>query len=92
LEGHQGRITFIGNKEIGVIKHHRQTIIHILGRMAGATFLKGHLVGRIGLSDPADTALGRRTEINPPDCAGFVFVYKAHRRCISGYVPVDATP
>lgn len=41
----------------GVIKRHRQTIIHILGRMARAAFLKGHLVGRIGLSDPADTAL-----------------------------------
>jgi hypothetical protein len=41
----------------GVIKRHRQTIIHILVRMARAAFLKGHLVGRIGLSDPADTAL-----------------------------------
>ena len=41
----------------GVIKRHRQTIIHILGRMARAAFLNGRLVGRIGLSDPADTAL-----------------------------------
>ena len=41
----------------GVIKRHRQTIIHILGRMARAAFIKGRLVGRIGLSDPADTVL-----------------------------------
>jgi hypothetical protein len=41
----------------GVIKRHRQTIFHILGRMARAAFIKGHLVGRIGLSEPADTAL-----------------------------------
>jgi hypothetical protein len=41
----------------GVIKRHRQTIIHILGRMTRAAFIKGHLVGNIGLSDPADTAL-----------------------------------
>ena len=41
----------------GVLKRHRQTIIRILGHMARAAFLKGHLVGRIGLCDPADTAL-----------------------------------
>ena len=31
-------------------------MICILGRMTRAAFLKGHLRGRIGLSDPADTA------------------------------------
>ncbi len=41
----------------GVMKRHRQTISHILGRTARAVILKGHLKGRIGLSDPADTAL-----------------------------------
>jgi hypothetical protein len=41
----------------GVINRHRQAIIQILVRMARAVFLKGHLVGRIGLPDPADTAL-----------------------------------
>jgi hypothetical protein len=42
--------------KVGVIKRHRQTISHILGRTARAVILKGHLTGRIGLSDPADTA------------------------------------
>jgi hypothetical protein len=41
----------------GVMKHHRQTVSYILGRTARAVILKGHLKGRIGLSDPADTAL-----------------------------------
>ena len=41
----------------GVMKSHHQTIRHILGRTARAVILKGHLKGRIGLSDPADTAL-----------------------------------
>lgn len=40
-----------------VMKRHRQTISHILGRTARAVILKGHLKGRIGLSDPADTAI-----------------------------------
>lgn len=40
-----------------VMKHHRQTISYILGRTTKAIILKGHLKGRIGLSDPADTAI-----------------------------------
>lgn len=41
----------------GAVKRHRQTIRRILGRTARAVILKGRLKGRIGLSDPADTAL-----------------------------------
>jgi hypothetical protein len=41
----------------GIMKRHRQTISHILGRTARAVILHGHLKGRIGLSDPADMAI-----------------------------------
>lgn len=41
----------------GAIRRHRHTLIHILGRMTRAAFIRGHLIGRIGLPDPADTAL-----------------------------------
>ena len=40
----------------GALKNHLPTVAGIFDRMAGAVFLKGHLAGRIGLSDPADTA------------------------------------
>jgi len=40
----------------GVVKDHFQTMTGIFDRMARAAFLKGHLTGRIGLPDPADTA------------------------------------
>ena len=39
-----------------IIKRDHQTMIRVLGRMTRAAFLKGHLGGRIGLPDPADTA------------------------------------
>ena len=40
----------------GIIRSDRHIMIRILGRMTRAAFLKGHLRGRIGLPDPADTA------------------------------------
>ncbi len=40
----------------GIIKRNHHTMIRILGRMARAAFLEGHVKGRIGLPDPADTA------------------------------------
>ena len=39
-----------------IIKRYHRTMIGVLDRIAGAAFLRGHLLGRIGLPDPADTA------------------------------------
>jgi len=39
-----------------IIKRDHRTMIGVLARIAGAAFLRGHLLGRIGLPDPADTA------------------------------------
>lgn len=38
------------------VNEHFQTMVGILDRLTRAAFLKGRLTGRIGLSDPADTA------------------------------------
>lgn len=40
----------------GTVKNHFPAVVYVLDRMARAAFLKGHLIGCIGLSDPADTA------------------------------------
>jgi hypothetical protein len=40
----------------GTLKNNFQAVIHVLDQMAGAAFLQGRLIGRIGLPDPADTA------------------------------------
>lgn len=41
----------------GALKNHIPVLMHVLDQMAGAAFLNGRLMGRIGLADPADTAM-----------------------------------
>lgn len=40
----------------GIVKRDHPTMIRTLGRLTRAAFLEGHLTGRIGFPDPADTA------------------------------------
>ena len=41
---------------MATVGHHFDTMLRVIGRLVKATFPRGRVTGRIGLSDPADTA------------------------------------
>jgi hypothetical protein len=80
----------------GVLLRHRQTMIHILGCMARAALIKGYLVGRIGLSDPADTAVvalfsGLVRQLQPSDHFNLDLTYVYDEEVVRVHANLRAT-